>query len=146
MSDEKQNQQVETPITPDSTFEKPPPAYVDPSPSVTGPFGPPILESAPVAQTGMQTSDEPPKRGPGRPRKIVDLEETIKADPSIPEDGVSFFFGEIGVLKFPDEKGPGTGGEYHVRAHRAHITDPKLIEKIRAFAIKNPTHKVFEDQ
>ena len=70
---------------------------------------------------------------------IVNLDDEI-AKESAPieqqQNGVSFWFGHVGVIKFPDKS------EYHVRANRAFITDPFLIEKLIA-ASKNPTSKIF---
>ncbi len=71
---------------------------------------------------------------------IVNLDDEI-AKESAPveqqQNGVSFWFGHVGVIKFKDKS------EYHIRANRAFITDPKLIENLTE-ASKNPTSKIFQ--
>lgn len=70
---------------------------------------------------------------------IVNLDDEI-AKESAPieqqQNGVHFWFGHVGLIKFPDKT------EYHVRANRAFITDPALIEKLTE-AAKNPSSKIF---
>lgn len=114
------------------------------SPLVPSPFNPPFQGAFPPSGPATlppapPIPEEQPKRGPGRPRKVVDLEEELKADPLNP-DGTSFFFGEIGLLKFADKT------EYHIQGHRAKITDPKLIANIKEAAAKNPALKIFQDE
>lgn len=75
-----------------------------------------------------------------QPVPIVELEDVIQAESLSPEQhqqGVRFFFGEIGLLTFPDKT------TYHVRGHNAFITDPVLIENIKAHAESHPTSKIF---
>ncbi len=74
------------------------------------------------------------------PIKIVELDDVIQSQTLSPEqqkDGVKFFFGEIGVLTFPDKS------TYHVRSHTAFITDPLVIHNIKTFAESNPGQKIF---
>lgn len=70
---------------------------------------------------------------------IVNLDDEI-AKESAPieqqQNGVSFWFGHVGVIKFPDKS------EYHARANRAFITDPILIANLNE-ASKNPASKIF---
>lgn len=96
------------------------------------------LEQPSDAVAGMQTSaDAPqPKRGPGRPKKVVEIDDAEQMQ-SVPEGvGQSFWFGEIGLLKFPDKT------EYHINQRRAFITDPKLIANLTE-ASKNESLKIF---
>lgn len=75
-----------------------------------------------------------------QPVPIVELDEMIQAESLSPEQqqqGVRFFFGEIGVLTFPDKS------TYHIKGHNAFITDPVLIENIKAHAALYPTSKIF---
>ncbi len=89
-------------------------------------------------QTGGPQPEELPKNEPkAKGPKIVDLEEQQQADAAKTE-GHSFFFGDIGVIKFPD------GTSYHVKANRALITDPKVVENLLE-AAKNPFLKIFLD-
>lgn len=85
----------------------------------------------------MQTGGPAPEEPKNKPPKIVDLEEELKADPKAPE-GHSFFFGEVGLLKFPD------GTSYHIRKNRDVIKDEKLVENLLE-AAKNPALKIFLD-
>jgi hypothetical protein len=74
------------------------------------------------------------------PVEVVDLDDVIAAEALSPEQqqaGVKFWFGEIGILTFPDKT------TYHVRGHNAFITDPQLIENLKAFSLANPNAKVF---
>ncbi len=74
------------------------------------------------------------------PIKIVELDDVIQSQTLSPEqqkDGIKFFFGEIGVLTFPDKS------TYHVRSHTAFITDPLVIHNIKTFAESNPGQKIF---
>lgn len=70
---------------------------------------------------------------------IVNLDDEI-AKESAPieqqQNGVNFWFGHVGMIKFPDKS------EYHVRANRAFITDPALIANLIE-ASKNPSSKIF---
>lgn len=70
---------------------------------------------------------------------IVNLDDEI-AKESVPveqqQNGVNFWFGHVGMIKFPDKS------EYHVRANRAYITDPLLIAKLLE-AAKIPNAKIF---
>lgn len=82
----------------------------------------------PSAQSGMQTA----------PVRVVDFDEAVQAHANPQIGGVKFWFGEIGELKFADKT------SYIVRKNRAVITDPKLVENLRA-AAKNPSNKIFEE-
>lgn len=82
---------------------------------------------------GPQPEPEPKKKGP----RIVDFDEQIQSEVA-PTPGQSFFFGEVGVLKFAD------GTQYHIKKNRATISDPKLIENILK-AAENPALKIFLD-
>lgn len=70
---------------------------------------------------------------------IVNLDDEIAKESAPIEqqrNGASFWFGHVGMLKFPDKT------EYHVRANRAFITDPILIANLIE-AAKNPASKIF---
>lgn len=85
----------------------------------------------------MQTGGPVPEEPQSKPPKVVDLEEELRSDPKAPE-GHSFFFGDIGLLKFAD------GTSYHIRKNRDTISDPKLIDNLLE-AAKNPSLKIFLD-
>lgn len=73
------------------------------------------------------------------PIEIVDLESAIQQDtisPEQSENGVRFWFGEIGLIHFPDKT------TYAANKRREFITDPELIEKLTK-ASQNPSHKIF---
>lgn len=70
---------------------------------------------------------------------IVNLDDEIARESAPIEqqrNGVLYWFGHVGMLKFPDKT------EYHVRANRAFITDPALIANLTE-AAKNPANKIF---
>jgi hypothetical protein len=70
---------------------------------------------------------------------IVNLDDEIAKESAPPEqqaNGVHFWFGHVGMLKFPDKS------EYHIRSNRAFITDPELLAKLNE-AAKNPANKIF---
>lgn len=70
---------------------------------------------------------------------IVNMDDEIARESAPIEqqrNGVSYWFGHVGMLKFPDKT------EYHVRAQRVFITDPALIANLTE-AAKNPANKIF---
>ncbi len=75
-----------------------------------------------------------------QPVPIVELEDVIQAEslsPAEQQQGVRFFFGEIGLLTFPDKT------TYHIKGRNAFVTDPQVIENLKAYAEANPTAKIF---
>lgn len=71
---------------------------------------------------------------------VVELDDVIQAESLTPaqrQHGQSFWFGEIALLTFPDKT------TYHIRGRNAFITDPQLIENLKAHAASNPTAKIF---
>lgn len=73
------------------------------------------------------------------PIEIVDLDAAIEQESLTPEqaeNGVNFWFGEVGLIQFPDKT------TYAANKRRAFITDPVLIEKLKK-ASENPSHKIF---
>lgn len=96
----------------------------------------------PVVEDDLPESGEPETIPPveSGPVPVVELDDVIQAETLSPEQqqaGVRFWFGEIGVLTFPDKT------TYHIRGHNAFITDPELIEKLKAHAERVPTAKIF---
>jgi hypothetical protein len=70
---------------------------------------------------------------------IVNLDDEIARETApveLQKNGVNFWFGHVGVVKFPDKT------EYHVKSNRAFITDPTLIANLTE-AAKNPASKIF---
>lgn len=70
---------------------------------------------------------------------IVNMDDEIARESAPIEqqrNGVSYWFGHVGMLKFPDKT------EYHVRANRVFITDLALIANLTE-AAKNPANKIF---
>jgi len=96
----------------------------------------PAAESAePEVATAAEISGE------AEPLKVIDIEDAVAAE-SLSEAeklaGQSFFFGQIQMLTFED------GSKYHIAKHRDFITDPELIEKLKA-AAQNPSNRIFPE-
>jgi len=76
-----------------------------------------------------------------QPLQVIDIEEAVAFE-SLSEtqklSGVSFFFGEIGMIQFPD------GSQHFAGKHREFVTDPELIEKLTE-AAKKPRSKIFPE-
>lgn len=88
----------------------------------------------------QQIADEAARKAFPKPVPIVDLEDVIQSEALTPEQqqaGVKFWFGELGVITFPDKS------TFHAKQKTQFITEPDLIEKIKAFAEKYPTAKIF---
>lgn len=88
----------------------------------------------------QQIADEAARKAFPKRVEVVDLEDVIQSEsltPSEQQAGVKFWFGELGMLNFPDRS------TFHAKQKTQFITDPALIEKIKAFAEKYPTAKIF---
>lgn len=88
----------------------------------------------------QQVADEAARKAFPKPVKVVELEDVIQAESLTSEQqqaGVKFWFGELGVITFQDKT------TFHAKRHTDFITDPDLIEKIKAFAAQYPTAKIF---
>lgn len=71
---------------------------------------------------------------------IVNLDDELARE-SAPieqqQNGVNFWIGHVGLLKFPDKT------EYHVRTNHIFVTDPTLIANLQE-AAKNPASRIFQ--
>lgn len=100
-----------------------------------------LAQNMQTSQTVRDTLAKQAKKAlsPAGP-KIVNLDEENAAKVSgSPENVQKYFFGEIGLLTFPDKS------TYHIRSHHATVTDPALIDKINALSAKNPSLKIFKE-
>jgi hypothetical protein len=88
----------------------------------------------------QREADEAARKAFGKPVEIVELDDVIQAESLTPvqqRDGIRFWFGEIGVLTFPDKS------TYHITQHSVFITDTDLIAKLKEYAERVPTAKIF---
>lgn len=98
-----------------------------------------VDDTTPIDQTPIIESPESNVDPVSAATPIVNLDDEITKESAPVEqqqNGVYFWFGHVGLLKFPDKS------EYHVRSNRVFVTDPVLIANLTELA-KNPSHKIF---
>lgn len=79
---------------------------------------------------------EPENTPTDQPIEVVDLDTAIAAENTPPQSGQAFWFGEVGLIHFPDKT------KFHATRKHDFITDPELIEKLKK-AAENPSNKIF---